>query len=186
MPNGQSFGRCVAQQLNCLGTTLNDLCEQMLDAIARAVAVAAADAVRAVTCVLLGGNENRTPTLPRSRSLAPRSQVWDGYDEHRRRDSLDVFNDGEDDDLFDYEPPVTPDEPSRARHALALGCKGAAWWLTRGIGKHFVVSALAVGVVCTAAACLVGNYQATSILNLVALGSTLARSARLCGGVGMS
>jgi hypothetical protein len=164
-----SFGRSLAQRLDRLGSTLADLRDRMRDGIAQAVAVAAADAVRAVTRALLGHQANRDLAPRPSWSPAPRSSLWNEPDDLEKVDCFPSFDDEEeDDDLLEDEPQPKATEPSPVRNALALGCEGAAWWLRRSASRNGL-TAVAIGLVCVAAAYLIGNHLAGSILSLTAL-----------------
>jgi hypothetical protein len=164
-----SFGRSLTQRLDRLGSTLADLRDRMRDGIAQAVAAAAADAVRAVTRALLGTPPNRNLVPSPSWSPTARSSLWNEPDDLEKEDRFPSFDDEEEeDDWLDDEPLDKATEPSRVRNALALGCEGVAWWLRRGTGRY-ALSAIAVGLVCVAAAYLVGNHLAGSVLSLAAL-----------------
>jgi hypothetical protein len=157
----------LAQRLDRLGGSLADLREQMRDGIARAIAVAVGDAVRAVTRVLLGTSANRdlapTPSWP----PPSRSSLWTDPNDMAREDHYADYDEG-DEDLLDDEPQPQATEPSRMRNALALGCEGAAWWLRRST-RGYVLTTIAVGLVSIAAAYLVGSHLAGSVLSLAAL-----------------
>jgi hypothetical protein len=180
-----SFGRSLSQRLDRLGGSLQDLREQMRDGIARAVAVAVGDAVRAVTRALLGTPANRhlapTPSWP----PPSRSSLWKDPDDRPSEDCFADCHDEDDEDLLDDPPQPTPTEPSRVRNALALGCEGAAWWLRRSAGGY-VLTTIAVGLVCVAAAYLVGNHLAGSVLSLTALADMMRRSTSLLANIGTS
>lgn len=170
-PFPASFGRSLAQRLDRLGGTLADLRERMHDAIAHAVGVAAADAVRAVTRALLGTGAAPPPTPSHSWSPAPRSALWDEPEDLPSEDRFAPL-DEEDEDPEDIPRPASA-QPSPARNALALGCEGAAWWLRRGLGNAYVLGTLAMGLLCTAVAYLAGDRLAGSLLSLAALTDTL-------------
>jgi hypothetical protein len=162
-----------------LGTTLADLRDRMRDGIAQAVAVAAADAVRTVTRALLGTPANRDLVPSPSWPPAPRSSLWNEPDDLEKEDRFPSFDDEEEeDDLHDDEPLDKATEPSRVRSALAAGCEGAAWWLPRSTGRY-AVTAVAIGLVCVAAAYFVGNHLAGSILSLAALADVIRSSTGL-------
>jgi hypothetical protein len=168
-PFRASFGRSLSQRLDRLGSTLVDLRDRMRDGIAQAVAVAAADAVRTVTRALLGTSPNRDLVPTPSWSPPPRSSLWNEQDDLEKENRFPSFDDEEEeDDLHDDEPQEKDTEPSRVRNALALGCEGAAWWLRRSTGRY-AVTAVAIGLVCVAAAFLVSNHLAGSILSLATL-----------------
>jgi hypothetical protein len=84
-----------------------------------------------------------------------------------REDHWVDYDEG-DEDLLDEQPPAKSTEPSRVRNALALGCEGAAWWLRRSVDSY-AVAAIAVGLVCVAAAYLLGSHLAGSVLSLATL-----------------
>jgi hypothetical protein len=101
-----------------------------------------------------------------------REDGWADYDE-------------EDEDLLEDQPPAKTSEPSRVRNALALGCEGAAWWLRRSAGGY-ALTAIAVGLVCVAAAYLVGSHLTGSVLSLAALADMMRRSTSLLASIGTS
>jgi hypothetical protein len=173
-----SFGRSLSQRLDRLGSTLADLRDRMRDGIAQAVAVAAADAVRAVTRALLGTPANRDLVPSPSWPPAPRSSLWNEPDDSASDDRFADYHDEDDEDLLDDEPLDKATEPSRVRNALALGCEGAAWWLRRSASRY-ALTAVAIGVVCVAAAFLIGNHLAGSVLSLAALADVIRSSTGL-------
>jgi hypothetical protein len=178
-----SFGRSLSQRLDRLGSTLADLRDRMRDGIAQAVAIAAADAVRAVTRALLGTPPSRDLAPRPSWSSPPRSSLWNEVDDLEKEDRFPSFDDEEEeDDLLDDEPPAKATEPSRVRNALALGCEGAACWFRRDVGSY-ALSAIAIGLVCVAAAYFVGNHLAGSVLSLATLADMMRSSTGLLGGI---
>jgi hypothetical protein len=168
-----SFGRSLAQRLDRLGGTLADLRERLRDEVAHAVGAAVAEAVRSATRALLGTATTTTSSFGRSWSSPPRSSFWDERYDARNADRFDAYDRDEEDDLLDDEPPPRPPKPSPVRNALALGCVGAAWWLCRGLGSRYALAALGVGLLCLAAALLVGERLAEAILNLAATADTI-------------
>jgi hypothetical protein len=172
-----SFGRSLSQRLDRLGSTLADLRDRMRDGIAQAVAVAAADAVRTVTRALLGTPPNRDLVPSPSWSPAPRSSLWNEPDEIPSDDRF-ADDDENDEDLLDDESWPKATEPSRVRNALALGCEGAAWWLRRS-ACGYALTAIAIGLVCVAAAYFVGNHLAGSVLSLAVLADVIRSSTSL-------
>jgi hypothetical protein len=168
-----SFGRSLSQRLDRLGSTLADLRDRMRDGIAQAVAAAAADAVRAVTRALLGTSANRDLVPSPSWSPAPRSSLWNEPDDLEKEDRFTDYD--EDEDLLDDQPQPKGTDPSRVRNALALGCEGAAWWLRRS-ACGYALTAIAIGLVCVAAALLVGSHLAGSVLSLAALADVIRSS----------
>jgi hypothetical protein len=179
-----SFGRSLSQRLDRLGSTLTDLRDRMRDGIAQAVAVAAADAVRAVTRVLLGTPPNRDLVPKPSWSPTARSSLWNEPDEMPNEDRFTDYSEDEE-DLLDDEPPAKATEPSRVRNALALGCEGAAWWLRRS-ACGYALTAIAIGLVCVAAAFLVGNHLAGSVLSLATLADLMRSSTDLLARISTS
>jgi hypothetical protein len=176
-----SFGRSLSQRLDRLGGALADLREQLRDGIARAVAVAVGDAVRAVTRALLGTSANQDLAPKPSWPPSSRSVLWNEHDDMPREDGWADYDEDAEDPLDD-EPQPKPTEPSRVRNALALGCEGAAWWLRRSVGSY-ALTAIAVGLVCGAAAYLVGNHLAGSVLSLAALADMMHSSTTLLAGM---
>jgi hypothetical protein len=156
----------------------------MRDGIARAVAVAVGDAVRAVTRALLGTSADRdlapTPSWPPS----SRSALWNERDDMAREDRWADYAE-DDEDLLDDPPPAKPTEPSRVRNALALGCEGAAWWLRRS-SCGYALTAIAIGLVCVAAAYLVGSHLTGSVLSLTMLADMMRRTTSLLANIDMS
>jgi hypothetical protein len=164
-----SFGRSLSQRLDRLGSTLADLRDRMRDGIAQAVAIAAADAVRNVTRALLGTPPNRNLVPSPSWSPSTRSSLWNEPDDLEKEDRFPSFDDEEEEDnLLVDEPLDKATEPSLVRNALAVGCEGAAWWLRRS-ATSYALTTIAIGLVCVAAAFLVGNHLAGSMLSLTAL-----------------
>jgi hypothetical protein len=176
-----SFGRSLAQRLDRLGTTLTDLRERLRDEVAHAVGVAVADAVRSVTRALLGTATPHTSSFGRSWPPPPRSSFWGERDDVRRNDRFDDFDfrDDVEDDLLDDEPPPKPAKPSPVCNALALGCVGAAWWLRRGLGSRYALCTVGVGLLCAAAAFLVGERLVEAVLHLAAMADTIRSGTRL-------
>jgi hypothetical protein len=180
-PFPASFGRSLSQRLDRLGGTFQDLREQMRDGIARAVAVAVGDAVRAVTRALLGTSANRDLAPKPSWPPSSRSALWNEPDDVPREDHWADYNE-ENEDLLDDQPQPAHTEPSRVRNALALGCDGAAWWLRRSV-DDYALTAIAVGLVCVAAGYLVGSHLSGSVLSLVALADMLRSGTALLAGM---
>jgi hypothetical protein len=173
-----SFGRSLFQRLDRLGSTLADLRDRMRDGIAQAVAVAAADAVRAVTRALLGTPANRDLAPRPSWSPTARSSLWNESDDMPSEERFGDYRDEDDEDLLNDERQPKASEPSRVRNALALGCEGAAWWLRRNTSRC-ALTAVAIGLVCVAAAFLVGNHLAGSVLSLATLADLMRSSTGL-------
>jgi hypothetical protein len=115
---------------------------------------------------LLGTSPNRDLAPRPSWPPSTRSSLWNEQDHITREEHWSDY-DEDDEDLLDDQPPAKT-EPSRLRNALALGCEGAAWWLRRS-ARGYALTAIAVGLVCVAAAYLVGNHLAGSVLSLAAL-----------------
>jgi hypothetical protein len=172
-----SFGRSLSQRLDRLGSTLADLRDRMRDGIAHAISVAVADAVRAVSHAVLGTRAYRSATNSSSGSSGSRS-LWNEPDDSPSKDHFADYHDEDDEDQLDDQSLEKTTEPSRVRNALALGCEGAAWWLRRSAASY-ALSAVAVGLVCVAAAYLVGNPLAGSILSLAALADVIRSSTSL-------
>jgi hypothetical protein len=148
----------------------------MRDGIAQAVAVAAADAVRAMTRVLLGTAASGTPSESRTWTPAPRSALWDEPEDLHGEDRFSSFHDEEEensDNQLDATPQPASTSQAPVRKALAVGCAAAAFWLRRAVGNGYVLATLGVGLVCTAVAYLVGAQLAESVLSLAALADTL-------------
>jgi hypothetical protein len=173
-----SFGRSLTQRLDRLGDTLADLRERLRDEVAQAVGAAVAEAVRSATRALLGPAATPISSFGRSWSPAPRSSFWD----EQYADRFDAYDPDEEDDLLDDEPLPRPAKPSPVRNALALGCVGAAWWLRRGIGARYALATVGVGLLCAAAALLVGERLAESILSVAATADTIRSGMSLLAG----
>jgi hypothetical protein len=121
-------------------------------------------------------------SFSRSWSPASRPSFWDERDDARNADRFDAYDLDEEDDLIDDEPVPRPTKPSPVRNALALGFIGAAWWLRRGLGARYALSAVGVGLLCAAAAFLVGERLVEAVLHLAAMADTIrSDQARVCG-----
>jgi hypothetical protein len=185
-PFRASFGRSLAQRLDRLGGTLSDLRDRLRESVAHAVGTAVADAVRSVTSALLSGVKEVPPRSPSWSPSTPRS-FWHDSDDRRYDDRYADFDaDDEYDERPDAQPPPSAANQSRIQNALALGCEGAAWWLRRSLSGRYVLATLAVGLLCAAAAYLVGERLAGTILNLAALADVVRSGTALLTGVGTS
>jgi hypothetical protein len=166
--------RTLAEQAERLRRSLESLGQQLRESIAgevaRAVAAAVCEAVRAALDCRPADQSRRPHTRPVRPSAAwdyPRESGWsDGLDDEPLRDEWDGGRWDEPEDMPDRSP--APPEPSRGAEALPLLWQGLLWWLS-GRGWR---TALAAGLLATAAA-FAGNSLLASVAGAAAAVSGL-------------
>ena len=166
--------RTLAEQAERLRRSLDSLGQQLRESIAgeiaRAVAAAVCEAVRAALDCRPADSHRRDHALPGRPSAAwddPRESEWsDGLDDVPLRDEWDGGRWGEPEGL----PDRAPDPPATGRNteALPLLWQGLLWWL-RGRGWQ---TALGAGLLAAAAA-LAGNSLLAAVAGVAAAVSGL-------------
>jgi hypothetical protein len=166
--------RTLAEQAERLRRSLESLGQQLRESIAgevaRAVAAAVCEAVRAALDCRPVDSYRRDHVLPGRPSAAwgrPRQDEWsDGLDDEPLRDGWDGGRWGEPEDL----PDRAPAQPAAGRNteALPLVWQGLLWWL-RGRGWR---TALGAGLLAAAAA-FAGNPLLASVAGVAAAVSGL-------------
>jgi hypothetical protein len=176
------LSRALADRLERLRQTLEELITRVHEAVAQAVGQALSAALRdAILAVLRAAtirpglptppwmppkcyhsawSEGREPSSSASAYTDP-SAGWWSDDEH------------EDDEVDRPQPIGVEPPPSRWRCALALGCRASAWLLRRWSGRGPLLAAIGVGVACAAVAFAVGARLAHATLCWVGLVTAL-------------
>ena len=165
--------RTLAEQAERLRLSLEALGQQLRESIAgeiaRAVAAAVCEAVRAALgCRPADQSRRPYPRPGRGPEMwnDPRESAWsDGLDDELR-DEWDGGRWGEPEDMPDRSP--APPAPGRGNEALPLLWQGLLWWL-RGRGWW---TALGAGLLAAAAA-LAGNSLLASVAGVAAAVSGL-------------
>ena len=171
--------RTLAEQAERLRQSLESLGPQLRESIAgevaRAVAAAVSEALRAALDCRPADSYRRDRVLPGRPSAAwdrPRQDGWsDGLDDEPLRDEWDGGRWDEPEDLPDRAPAPPahrPPEPGRGNEALPLLWQGLLWWL-RGRGWR---TALGAGLLAAAAA-FAGNPLLASVAGVAAAVSGL-------------
>jgi hypothetical protein len=162
----------LRQSLDALGQQLR---ESIAGEIARAVAAAVGEAVRAALDCRPADQPRRPYPRPVRPSAAwddPRESAWsDGLDDEPLRDEWDGGRWDEPEDLPDRAPAPPahrPPEPGRGNEALPLLWQGLLWWLS---GRGWW-TALGAGLLAAAAA-LAGNPLLASVAGVAAAVSGL-------------
>jgi hypothetical protein len=175
-----TFGRALANRLDRLRRTLNDLGERLQEAVAAAIGAEVGGAVRAAVRAVLDDAPGR-PVVSAGPPWPPgrHPPFWGGADDRPDEESADLLPEGQGDDYGpgDSDPfPVSvpsalPEgrRQGRLAQALAFGLQVASWWLRRQAGRLPLLTALGLGAV-TAAAAYLGRA-------LLATRTGLARSA---------
>jgi hypothetical protein len=157
----------LRQSLEALGQQLR---ESIAGEVARAVAAAVCDAVRAALDCRPADNHRRDYGRPGRRSEMwndPRESAWsDGLDDEPLRDGWDGGRWDEPEDLPDRAP--APLATGRNTEALPLLWQGLLWWL-RGRGWR---TALGAGLLAIAAA-FAGNPLLASVAGVAAAAAGL-------------
>jgi hypothetical protein len=174
--------RALAERLERLRQTLEELITRVHEAVAQAVGQAVSAAVRdAILAVLRAAtsrpslptpawmppkcyhsawSEGREPSSGSSAYTDPSAGWWD--DEEPEDDEADRAQ------TSGVEPP-----PSRWRCALALGCRASAWLLRRWQGRRPLLAAVGVGAACAVVAYAMGAGLAHTTLCWIALAGAL-------------
>ena len=166
--------RTLAEQAERLRRSLDSLGQQLRESIAgeiaRAVAAAVCEAVRAALDCRPADEFRRPYTRPGRPSAAwddPRESEWsDGLDDEPLRDGWDGGRWDEPEDLPDRSP--APPATGRNTEALPLLWQGLLWWLS---GRGWW-TALGAGLLAAAAA-LAGNPLLASVAGVAAAVSGL-------------
>ena len=174
--------RAVAERLERLIRTLQELIERVHEAVAQAVGQAVAAAVRDTILAVLRAATNRPglPSLPWATPTCYHSAWPEGREPSS---SVRTYGDtsarwwteegAEDDDVDRPEPGDVEPPPSRWRCALALGCRATAWLLRRWPGRRPLVTAVGAGAGCAVVAYAFGAGLTHATLCWVALVSAL-------------
>ena len=174
--------RAVAERLERLIRTLQELIERVHEAVAQAVGQAVVAAVRDTILAVLRAATNRPglPSLPWATPTCYHSAWPEGREPSS---SVRTYGDtsarwwteegAEDDDVDRPEPGDVEPPPSRWRCALALGCRASAWLLHRWPGRRPLLAAVGVGAACAMAAYAVGAALAQATLCWLGLAGAL-------------
>ena len=171
--------RQLQQHLARLVDSLEGLVQRLRESIARTVGEAVANAVHEITRRLSPASLD-----PRERSGWHRRESWDDQNEpewdDRPAHATDRYRNN------DESLPETP--AARWRHALAVGCQTAAWWLARQVGRNPILVSTGLGLsaalVSYAAGPVVGiglTGIAGALLHLLGLTEAVASSANALG-----
>ena len=174
--------RQLQQHLARLVDTLEALVQRLRESIARTVGEAVASAVHEVTR-RLGHFGPDTP----ARSAWAERESWEDDRYHSDWDDGPAYT--RDRYRDDDAPDSSPESPaSRWRHAMAVGCQTAAWWLARQVGRYPVLTSTGLGLtaalVSYAAGPIVGVGLAGiggALLHLLGLTEAVASSATALG-----
>jgi hypothetical protein len=172
----------LADRLERLRQTLEELIARVHEAVAQAVSQAVSAAVRdAILAVLraatsrLGSpsppgwppkcfhstwSEPREPSSSASAYTHPSAGWW-------------AEDEPEDDEVDRPQTRGVEPPPSRWRCALALGCRASAWLLRRWPGRRPLLAAVGVGAACAVAAYAMGAGLAHTTLCWIALAGAL-------------
>jgi hypothetical protein len=174
--------RALAERLERLRQTLEELITRVHEAVAQAVGQAVAAAVRDTILAVLRAATNR-PGLPSPPWTTPRCYHSAWPEGREPSSSVRTYGDSsagwwtdeeaQDDDVDRPEPGGVGPPPSRWRSALALGCRASAWLLRRWPGRRPLLAAAGVGAACALAAYAAGTGLAHATLCWVALASAL-------------
>jgi hypothetical protein len=185
--------RALAQRLERLGDTLEELIARVHEAVAQAVAQAVSTAVRdTILTLLVTATDHSAPSSIQRWPPEPYRSAWPQRRDptHGDRADADPSAGWWTDEEPEYEAndrsrsDDTKASPPRWRCALSLGCRATAWWLPRWSGRRPVLAALAVGVASAAAAYAVGAGLAFAALRWVALAGALGSGAWVLGQTG--
>jgi hypothetical protein len=176
------LSRALADRLERLRQTLEELITRVHEAVAQAVGQAVSAAVRDTILAVLRAATSR-PGLP-TPPWSPPKCYHSAWSEGRQpSSSTSAYTDSSagwwtddesDDDEVDRPHPIGVESPpSRWRCALALGCRASAWLLHRWPGRRPLLAAVGVGAACAAAAYAVGAGVAHATLCWVVLAGVL-------------
>jgi hypothetical protein len=174
--------RALADRLERLRQTLEELITRVHEAVAQAVGQAVAAAVRDAILAVLRAATNR-PGLPTPPWMPPKCYHSAWSERREPSSSASAYTDPsagwwtddepEDDDVDRPEPGGVDPPPSRWRCALELGCRASAWLLPRWSGRRPLLAAVGVGAACAAVAFAIGSGLADATMRWIALATAL-------------
>jgi hypothetical protein len=173
----------LADRLERLRQTLEELITRVHEAVAQAVSQAVSAAVRDAILAVLRAATN-CPGLPTPPWTPPKC-YHSAWSEGRESSSnVSTYADpsagwwteeeADDDEVDRPEPIGVEPPPSRWRCALALGCRATGWSLRRWPGRRPLLAAVVVGAACAAVAYATGAGLAHTTLCSIALAGALA------------
>jgi hypothetical protein len=176
------LSRALADRLERLRQTLEELIARVHEAVAQAVGQAVSAAVRDAILAVLRAATYR-PGLATPSWLPPKCYHSAWSEDRDQLASARAYADpssgwwtdeeSDDDEVGGPQPNGVEAPPSRWRCAVVLGCRAAAWLLRRWPGRRPLVAAVGIGAACTVAAYTVGTGLPHAALCWVALISAL-------------
>jgi hypothetical protein len=175
--------RALADRLERLRQTLEELIARVHEAVAQAVGQAVSAAVRDAILAVLRAATARA-ALPTPSWLPPKCYHSAWSEGREPSSSASAYTDpsagwwtdeeSEDDEADRPHPSGVEPPPSRWRCALALGCRASAWLLRRWPGRRPLLAAVGIGAACAVVAYAVGAGVAHATLCWIALAGALS------------
>jgi hypothetical protein len=176
------LSRALADRLERLRQTLEELITRVHEAVAQAVGQAVSAAVRDAILAVLRAATIR-PGLPTPSWLPPKCYKSAWSEGRELLSSASTYTDPsegwwsddepEDDEMERPHPSGVEPPPSRWRCALALGYRASAWLLCRRPGRRPLLTAMGVGAACVVVAYAVGAGVAHATLCWATLAGVL-------------
>jgi hypothetical protein len=174
--------RALADRLERLRQTLEELITRVHEAVAQAVGQAVSAAVRDAILAVLRAATYR-PGLATPSCLPPKCYHSAWSEDRDQLSSARPYTDlssgwwtdeeADDDEVGGPQPNGVEAPPSRWRCAVALGCRASAWLLRRWSGRRPLLAAVVVGTTCAAVAYAVGSGLADATVRWIALATAL-------------